>query len=324
MEYSQKHTRIVVLTGFFGSGKTTLIKHLIKTSEKKIGIIENDLAELNIDGKILNLSDSAIEVISNACICCTGNKHLTQSIDMLMSTHSNLEYIFIETTGLANPIKLRDSVVHASIKHNLDYIGTICIVDAKNALNRTDIEEQLVQIAYSDYILISKVDLIDEPIYSTIVNYIKDTNSQAIYDKIIMGRYSIEQIEQFVLDNKQSNIYQSHHIEHSHSHEHIHSSISSISFTCNFMRPFNDADENIFDILKDIINKNAIFRSKGIIKFQYENQLTIFHGVEKDFEIEDVKVNTLVYNNNISSVVFIGKGLDKTYIINKLEEFKLN
>jgi G3E family GTPase len=90
------------------------------------------------------------------------------------------------------------------------------------------------------------------------------------------------------------------------------------------MRPFNDADENIFDILKDIINKNAIFRSKGIIKFQYENQLTIFHGVEKDFEIEDVKVNTLVYNNNISSVVFIGKGLDKTYIINKLEEFKLN
>jgi G3E family GTPase len=93
-------TKIIVLTGFFGSGKTTLIKHLIKTSKYKIGIIENDLAELNIDGKIINLSDSAIEVISNACICCTGNKHLTQSIDMLMSTHKNLEYIFISSSPI--------------------------------------------------------------------------------------------------------------------------------------------------------------------------------------------------------------------------------
>lgn len=315
-------TKIIVLTGFFGSGKTTLIKHLIKTSKYKIGIIENDLAELNIDGKIINLSDSAIEVISNACICCTGNKHLTQSVDMLMSTHNNLEYIFIETTGLANPIKLRETVVHASIKHNLDYIGTLCIVDAKNSLGRTNIEEQLIQIAYSDYILISKVDLVDNTVYSSIVSYIKDINPQAIFDNIVMGNYSIEQIEQFVLD-RHSTGRDTKQLESS-NHEHIHSSIGSISFTCKFMKPFSDNDENIFDALKDIINNNCIFRSKGIIKFPYENELTIFHGVEKDFQIEDEKVDSETYNINDSSLVFIGKELNKPYILERLEQFKIN
>ncbi len=314
-------TKIIVLTGFFGSGKTTLIKHLIKTSKYKIGIIENDLAELNIDGKIINLSDSAIEVISNACICCTGNKHLTQSIDMLMTTHKNLEYIFIETTGLANPIKLRETVAHASIKHNLDYIGTLCIVDAKNSLSRTNIEEQLIQIAYSDYILISKTDLIDNITYSNIVSYIKEINPQSIYDNIVMGNYSIENIEQFVLNNNTSN---NKYIKPLTSeNENIHSSISSISFTCEYLKPFSEDEQNLFDVLKNIISKNSVFRSKGIIKFPYINELTIFHGVEKDFQVEDEHVDDETYHNNQSCLVFIGKDLDRANILNQLEAFKL-
>ena len=311
-------TKIIVLTGFFGSGKTTLIKHLIKTSKYKIGIIENDLAELNIDGKILNLSDSAIEVISNACICCTGNKHLTQSIDMLMSTHSNLEYIFIETTGLANPIKLRETVVHASIKYNLDYMGTLCIVDAKHTMDRLNVDEQLTQIAYSDYILISKLDLVNETIFNSLKEYIGSINPLAKYDKIYMGQYSIDKIEKFLspISNYTEPI-----IKNS---KHLHSNIKSVSFTCEFMKPFSDSEDNLFETIKGIIENNKIFRSKGIIKFPYENELTIFHSVEKEFQIEDEKVNREVYNNNRSDIIFIGKDLNQQSIMSILEKFRIN
>ncbi len=301
----EKRCKLVILTGFFGSGKTTLIKHLIKTSLVKIGIIENDLAEINIDGNLLNLSDSYVQVISNACICCSGSKHIAESLDMMLSTHENLEYIFIETTGLADPFKLKKSLFGANVKYQFDYQGTICIVDSKHCLQRENIEEQIVQIAYSDFILVSKLDLITDNIKNNVYEFIKNINPVSKIDSIYNGKYTIDNINDFLEPNTNICTVSNNLVS-------LHSEIKTYSYSCDLVNPVS-----VVPSIIDFITKNDVYRCKGIMKFPMSRDLYIFHGVHKDIDLTQEVVDISVYNKQKSSFVFIGKNISEIEI-NKL------
>ena len=305
---SQKNVPVLLVTGFFGAGKTTLVKELIKSTTKKIGIVENDLAEINIDGKILSLTPGNVEIVSNVCICCSKGLHVSEAIDKLLTSQPDIEYIIIESTGLANPKNITDNLYAANIKHGLKVVGICCVVDAKNYFNHSKIKEQNQQIIYSDTILVSKLDLVkDDQHISDINKSLLQLNPTSSVKAVINGQISLDDLTRFIIAGRYSFIPPSVDLGES-----IHKDISTFSYTWEKdIQPLK-----IVIFLKNFVETGDFIRAKGIFKFPLEPDMYLFQAVEKDVILTQEPGS----GNHKSSMVFIGTSLNKEDIIKKCEE----
>jgi cobalamin biosynthesis protein CobW len=101
---------VTVVTGFLGSGKTTLIRHLMQNpGGKRLAIIVNEFGDVGVDGEILkscaipNCPEENILELANGCICCTVADDFIPTLERLMKLEPRPEHILIETSGLALP-----------------------------------------------------------------------------------------------------------------------------------------------------------------------------------------------------------------------------
>ncbi len=98
---------VTILTGFLGSGKTTLLNYILREQHgKRIAIIENEFGDIDIDSDLVVASDEEIYEMSNGCICCVTSvrSDLLDVIRKLMSRKGKIDYIMLETSGLADPM----------------------------------------------------------------------------------------------------------------------------------------------------------------------------------------------------------------------------
>jgi cobalamin biosynthesis protein CobW len=183
---------VTIITGFLGSGKTTLISHLMKNPQgKKLAIIVNEFGTLGIDGDILkNCADENcplenIVELSNGCICCTVADDFIPTMDSLLSLKEKPDHIIIETSGLALPKPLLKAFSWPDIKSKITVDGVIAVADSEavsegrfapdiDAVNTQRLEDPSIdhetplsevfedQVSCADIILLSKTDLIDE------------------------------------------------------------------------------------------------------------------------------------------------------------------
>ena len=98
---------IVIITGYLGSGKTTLMQNILKQEKRKIALIVNDMGSINIDASILNKNGNQVAQIEmvemqNGCICCTLRDDFMAEIERLSEDRS-IEAIFVEASGISEP-----------------------------------------------------------------------------------------------------------------------------------------------------------------------------------------------------------------------------
>jgi G3E family GTPase len=152
---------VTVLTGFLGSGKTTLLNRILSENHgKKIAVIENEFGEVGVDNELVIGADEEIFEMNNGCICCTVRGDLIRILDQLMKRKDKLDYIIVETTGMANPAPVAQTFwVDDDIKETYSLDAIVTIVDAKHVwLHIDDSEECKEQIAFADVILLNKTD----------------------------------------------------------------------------------------------------------------------------------------------------------------------
>ena len=104
---STKEVPIVIITGYLGSGKTTLMQNILKQEKRKIALIVNDMGSINIDASILNKTGNRVAQIEmvemqNGCICCTLRDEFMAGIERL-SADKSIEAIFVEASGISEP-----------------------------------------------------------------------------------------------------------------------------------------------------------------------------------------------------------------------------
>jgi len=104
---SKKEVPIVVITGYLGSGKTTLMQNILKQEKRKIALIVNDMGSINIDASILNKTGNQVAQVEmiemqNGCICCTLRDEFMKEIERL-SDDKSIEAIFVEASGISEP-----------------------------------------------------------------------------------------------------------------------------------------------------------------------------------------------------------------------------
>lgn len=129
---------VTVVTGFLGSGKTTLISHLMKNpGGKRLAVVVNEFGDVGVDGEILKscaIPDCPAENImelANGCICCTVADDFIPTIEALMAIEPRPEHILIETSGLALPKPLLKAFDWPDIRSRITVDGVIALADAE-------------------------------------------------------------------------------------------------------------------------------------------------------------------------------------------------
>lgn len=129
---------VTVITGFLGSGKTTLIRQLMQNPQgKRLAVIVNEFGDVGVDGEILKscaIPDCPAENIlelANGCICCTVADDFIPTIEALMALDPRPEHILIETSGLALPKPLLKAFDWPDIRSKITVDGVIALADAE-------------------------------------------------------------------------------------------------------------------------------------------------------------------------------------------------
>ncbi|MEJ6392820.1 cobalamin biosynthesis protein CobW [Gymnodinialimonas sp. 2305UL16-5] len=129
---------VTIITGFLGSGKTTLISHLMQNpGGKRLAVVVNEFGDVGVDGEILKgcaIPDCPAENImelANGCICCTVADDFIPTIEALMALDPRPEHILIETSGLALPKPLLKAFDWPDIRSKITVDGVIALADAE-------------------------------------------------------------------------------------------------------------------------------------------------------------------------------------------------
>jgi cobalamin biosynthesis protein CobW len=127
-----------VITGFLGSGKTTLVRHILANAgSRKLALIVNEFGDVGVDGDILkacgteNCTEDDIIELANGCICCTVADDFVPTMEKLLARKDRPDHIIIETSGLALPQPLVRAFNWPEIKSQVTVDAVITVVDAK-------------------------------------------------------------------------------------------------------------------------------------------------------------------------------------------------
>lgn len=174
-----KNTKLYILTGFLGSGKTTVLLELCRQlKDSRVGVIQNELGKINIDGTILRNDDVRMVEISRGSIFCTC---LMQNfIDTLAEmSKENFDYLFVESSGWGDPSNVHELIEEAKQISGIEYDfgGVICFVDALNFPEQVrDLETAQRQLKHCNLAVITKVDLADDSAVEHVRELIREIN----------------------------------------------------------------------------------------------------------------------------------------------------
>lgn len=217
-------TKITLLTGYLGSGKTTLINHILKNQEGyKIAVIVNDVGEINIDSELIEKSgyiesNDSLVSLSNGCICCNLKEDLIfQIIDICKY---DFDYILIEASGICEPLPIAQSIYALQEQTKQYGVPQICrldnlvtVVDAarlvyefgagdslvKKDIEEDDIENLLVQqIEFCNTIIINKVDCVSKEELDNVKKVVRALQPTA---KIIETNYAKVDVKEMLDTN---------------------------------------------------------------------------------------------------------------------------
>lgn len=190
---------MLVLGGFLGSGKTSVLlqlaKHIIgEDSDKyaKVVILENEIGEVSVDDKILRSKGYAVENMFSGCVCCTMSGEMVINVKKIM-TDLQPDWIIMEATGVAYPYNIVET-----LQRSIKDIGmkVVCLADAKR-WNRLLIPMgQLIadQLNGADFVLINKIDMVDENTLEQVDNSVASFNTKAQRFHINANKEIAEQV----------------------------------------------------------------------------------------------------------------------------------
>ncbi|WP_404791130.1 CobW family GTP-binding protein [Altericista sp. CCNU0014] len=303
---------VTVLTGYLGAGKTTLLNRILTYEHgKKIAVIVNEFGEVGIDNQLIIDADEEIFEMNNGCICCTVRGDLIRIIGNLMRRRDKFDHLVIETTGLADPAPVIQTFFMDEEVQSQSFLdAVVTVVDAKHIWQHWEADEAQEQIAFADVILLNKIDLVDPETVDELERRIRSMNAMT---KIYRTRNAEVEMDD-LLGVKAFDLSRALEIdpeflgEDAHQHDETVGSVAIVESGEIDGRRLNDW-------LSILLQRQGadIFRMKGILNFQGENNRYVFQGVHMLFDgIRDRPWKTGEVRKN--ELVFIGRNLDETQL----------
>lgn len=227
------NTKIDVVSGFLGAGKTTFIKRLVEGNKDKgkTIIIENEFGEIGIDGGFLKNSGIEIREMNSGCICCSLAGDFEVSLRELLSTYEP-NRVIIEPSGVGKLSDVLKAVSDVEKDLPVESNSAVTVVDVKKCkMYMKNFGEFFNnQIQFANTIILSRTDLVDNNKIEEAVALIKNVNPDATIVTTPLDKLSNEKIEELLsspIDLKAELLDElarehEHHHEHDHHHDHEH------------------------------------------------------------------------------------------------------
>ena len=229
-------TKIDIVSGFLGAGKTTLIKKLLKEAlaDTKVVLIENEFGEIGIDGGFLKEAGIEIKEMNSGCICCSLVGDFGTSLKEVLDTYTP-ERILIEPSGVGKLSDVMRAVQDAMADREVVLNSAVAVVDAcKCKMYIKNFGEFFInQIAHAGTIVLSRTDKLSEEKLAACVSMVREHNAKATiittpWD-VLDGRDILETIEgakdlEAELMREVMEMHEEHHHHHEHSQECHHES----------------------------------------------------------------------------------------------------
>jgi G3E family GTPase len=155
---------VVLVTGFLGAGKTTMLNHLLKSARgTRLGVIVNDFGSIGIDAMaVAGRVDSMIS-LGNGCLCCAADSSdIDEMLARLAEPERDIDVIVIEASGLADPQAMVRMLLASQIP-NVRYGGLITVLDAVEfAATHADHPDLARQLKVADLLVLNKIDRVSE------------------------------------------------------------------------------------------------------------------------------------------------------------------
>ncbi|KAJ3275623.1 hypothetical protein HDV01_007626 [Terramyces sp. JEL0728] len=304
---------VTIITGFLGSGKTTLIMGLLNdnTHNKKIAVILNEFGSSSGIDKSLSLKDGKITEewleLANGCFCCSIKDSGVKAIENLLKRNKTFDYVLLETTGLADPGPIASMFwLDEALQSELYLDGIVTVVDAKNISNYLDeakvgLNEATKQIALADRIILNKIDLVDPPTLLALKARIGAINSVAKIAETVQSQADVDFIfDLHSFDHHHKDPFEKENKIHV---EHAVQTVKTIAFSLEGTVDNKKLDEWLQKVLweRSIGKDMEILRFKALVnmgnhhKYVVQSVLELF-DIQKGQEWgEEKRTNKLVF-----------------------------
>lgn len=297
---------VSILTGFLGAGKTTLLNRLIGDPWlSDAALIINEFGDVGIDHLLVESSGDGVIELSDGCLCCTVRGELVDTLADLMDRMQTgkirpFSRVVIETTGLADPVPVMQSVIgHPALGQSFRLEGLVTVVDAVNGTATLEThEEARRQVAVADTLVLSKTALVQNcdalrsrlealnPLAQVVMADDPDLGAQSLFDT---GAYDpvhrTLDVARWLNSDQDDHGHDGHGGHHHHGHEHSHDvnrhdqHIRSDSVV--FEQAISPESLAMFlDLVRSAHGPNLL-RMKGIIKLSDDpSRPLVLHAVQ--------------------------------------------
>lgn len=289
------NTKIDVVSGFLGAGKTTFIKRLVENGKDKgrTIIIENEFGEIGIDGGFLKNSGIEIKEMNSGCICCSLAGDFEASLRELLKDYAP-NRVIIEPSGVGKLSDVLKAVSDVEKDLEVESNSAVTVVDVKKCkMYMKNFGEFFNnQIQFANTIILSRTDLADNKKIEEAVALIKEVNPEAIIVTTPLDKLSDEKIEELLskpIDLKSELLeelakeheHHHHHDEHcehehhhhgehcEHEHHHDHHHADDVFDSWGMEQVPAISEDKLKSILNDFSNEEkygVILRAKGMVK----------------------------------------------------------
>jgi len=192
---------VYLFSGFLGSGKTSMLTHVLKQFKEKgikPAVIMNELGKLPFDSQAVD-EEIPLKEMLEGCICCSGAEKTEAQIQSLLADNE-FDVLIIETTGAAHPVEALDAVYSPLFAESLNIKGIVTVADSKLWLDRTSLTPQvrslfIEQIRHAHLLLANKMDLLTESEQGRVVFEMQGVNPNAFILQTTNGKVPLNLLE---------------------------------------------------------------------------------------------------------------------------------
>jgi len=329
---------VTLLTGFLGSGKTTVLNHLVRTLPRT-AILMNEFGAVALDHQLLQKMEGPLALLSGGCVCCTISGSLSPTLKNLWMARQKgdippFERVVIETTGIADPAPVLDNLLHDNwIRARFRLDGVVTTVDALFGMGQLDEHfEAVKQIAVADRLLLTKTDLASTELVAALRERLATLNPAADIVTVTHGELDPAVIQNLGLWNAAT-----HSLEVARwLKPQRYQTASAGKLGGKPRAALHDARIQAFSVVLDApldryglqsalsmltsFRAENLLRFKAIVNLQGEPQPTVLHGVQHVLYPE-VKLDAWPDDDRRSRFVFIVRDLDPEFVAKLLADF---
>jgi G3E family GTPase len=308
---------IVLLTGFLGAGKTTLVNRILRdTHGRRLAVIVNEFGEIGIDAQLIVGASGSLVQLANGCVCCATRGDLAAAIQEVLSGEQELDGILVETSGLADPFPVIEDLECLEFARPTRLDGVVTVVDAENFdRNLSSAEAAHQQIVAADLLLINKSDLVTPEVQALIAQGMRQLNPGSRSVTCTGCEVPLELIISSTMvreSTRSGNGVPSHAHEHDEAHAHHHAH----AFTSLSLRSANPLVRDKFmRWLEDL--PEEIYRVKGFVRLADSSAAYVVHRVGARVTVELAPENI---GDPACVLVLIGPHLPEAHLRSGFED----